>query len=60
MRSERDEERIYEIRGDIMLGDKAEDGAQLRPNISMVWRTCTDDGRSRIPVAYGADIFVVV
>ena len=35
MRSERDEELIYEIRGDIKLGDKATDGAQLRPFI--VW-----------------------
>lgn len=35
MRSEQDEELIYEIRGDINLGDKAEDGAQLRPHI--VW-----------------------
>jgi NAD-dependent deacetylase len=35
MRSERDEELIYEIRGDIKLGDKATDGAQLRPYI--VW-----------------------
>lgn len=35
MRSEWDEELIYEIRGDIQLGDKAADGAQLRPYI--VW-----------------------
>ena len=35
MRSEWDEELIYEIRDDIKLGDKASDGAQLRPNI--VW-----------------------
>ena len=35
MRSERDEQLIYEIRGDINLGDKAGDGHQLRPNI--VW-----------------------
>jgi len=35
MRSELDEELIYEIRGDIKLGDKATDGAQLRPYI--VW-----------------------
>lgn len=35
MRSEVDEALIYDIRGDINLGDTAEDGAQLRPNI--VW-----------------------
>lgn len=35
MRSEWDEELIYEIRGDIKLGDKATDGGQLRPYI--VW-----------------------
>jgi len=35
MRSEKDEQLIYEIRGDIRLGDKASDGAQLRPHI--VW-----------------------
>lgn len=35
MRSERNEELIYDIRDDINIGDKAEDGAQLRPHI--VW-----------------------
>ncbi len=35
MRSVKNEERIYEIRGDINLGDLAEDGGQLRPHI--VW-----------------------
>ncbi|MBO9562877.1 MAG: NAD-dependent deacylase [Niastella sp.] len=35
MRSEQDESLVYEIKGDINLGDKAEDGAQLRPHI--VW-----------------------
>jgi NAD-dependent deacetylase len=35
MRSEADEDTIYEIRGDINLGDKAKDGEQLRPHI--VW-----------------------
>src|SRR4026208_2095878 len=35
MRSEKNGSLIYEIRGDINLGDKADDGAQLRPNI--VW-----------------------
>ena len=35
MRSKADEENIFEIRGDINLGDTAVDGAQLRPHI--VW-----------------------
>ncbi|MCU0334391.1 MAG: NAD-dependent deacylase [Chitinophagaceae bacterium] len=35
MRSERNDELLYDIRTDIALGDKAEDGAQLRPHI--VW-----------------------
>src|SRR6185436_6298643 len=35
MRSERNEDLVYEIKGDMKLGDKAEDGGQLRPNI--VW-----------------------
>ncbi|AXY73156.1 NAD-dependent deacylase [Paraflavitalea soli] len=35
MRSEMDESLVYDIRGDIKMGDTAEDGAQLRPNI--VW-----------------------
>lgn len=35
MRSEKDESKILPIRGDIKIGDWAEDGAQLRPHI--VW-----------------------
>lgn len=35
MRSERDPRMVQEIRGDIRLGDRAEDGAQYRPDI--VW-----------------------
>jgi NAD-dependent deacetylase len=59
MRSERDEQLIYEIRGDINLGDKAEDGSQLRPAI--VWfEEAVPMIEEAIPVAYGADLFVVV
>jgi NAD-dependent deacetylase len=59
MRSERDEELVYEIRGDINLGDKAEDGSQLRPNI--VWfEEPVPMIETAIPVVYSADIFVVV
>lgn len=35
MRSEKNDQLLYQIGGDIKLGDKAEDGAQLRPFI--VW-----------------------
>lgn len=35
MRSVADEDSVFEIRGDINLGDKAADGSQLRPHI--VW-----------------------
>jgi NAD-dependent deacetylase len=59
MRSEIDEQLIYDIRGDITLGDKAEDGNQLRPNI--VWfEEAVPMIEEAIPVVYGADIFVVV
>jgi NAD-dependent deacetylase len=35
MRSERNEALVYPVKDDIQMGDKAEDGAQLRPHI--VW-----------------------
>ncbi len=58
MRSERDTGLVYEIRGDIHLGDKAEDGSQLRPNI--VWfEEPVPMIEVAIPVVYSADIFVV-
>jgi NAD-dependent deacetylase len=59
MRSERNEELVYDVRGDINLGDKAEDGAQLRPNI--VWfEEPVPMIEEAIPLVYGADIFVVI
>ncbi len=59
MRSEVNEELIYEIRGDIQLGDKAEDGNQLRPAI--VWfEEPVYMIESAIPIIQGADIIVVV
>jgi NAD-dependent deacetylase len=59
MRSERNENLVYEIRDDINLNDKAEDGAQLRPNI--VWfEEPVPKIEEAIPLVYGADIFVVV
>ncbi|MBL7745870.1 MAG: NAD-dependent deacylase [Chitinophagaceae bacterium] len=59
MRSEKNESLIYEIRGDMKLGDVAEDGAQLRPNI--VWfEEPVPMIELAVPVVYSADIFVVV
>jgi NAD-dependent deacetylase len=59
MRSERDEELIYEIKDDIKIGDKAEDGEQLRPYI--VWfEEPVPKIEEAIPVVRSADIFVVV
>ncbi|HKH59349.1 MAG TPA: NAD-dependent deacylase [Flavitalea sp.] len=59
MRSERNEQLIYDIRGDIQLGDTAEDGAQLRPAI--VWfEEPVPMIEEAIPIVNDADIFVVV
>jgi NAD-dependent deacetylase len=59
MRSERNEELVYEIKGDIKIGDKADDGTQLRPHI--VWfEEPVPKIEEAIPIVYGADIFVVV
>ena len=59
MRSEIDEELIAEIRGDISIGDLAEDGNQWRPYI--VWfEEPVPKIEEAIPIVYSADIFVVV
>lgn len=59
MRSEYNDELIYEIRTDIKFGDIAEDGKQLRPNI--VWfEEPVPMIESAIDVVRDADIFVVV
>ena len=59
MRSEKDESLIYEIRGDIKLGDAADDGEQLRPYI--VWfEEPVPKIEEAIPIVNDADIFVVV
>lgn len=59
MRSERSEDLIYEIRGDMKLGDVAEDGAQLRPGI--VWfEEPVPMIEEAIPIVRSADIFVIV
>ena len=59
MRSEENEQLIYEIKDDIKLGDKAEDGAQLRPHI--VWfEEAVPMIEPASILAGSADIFVVV
>lgn len=59
MRSERNEQLIYDIKGDIMVGDKADDGAQLRPNI--VWfEEAVPMIEKAIPVIKQTDFFAVV
>jgi NAD-dependent deacetylase len=58
MRSEKSESPLYEIRGDIKLGDTARDGAQLRPAI--VWfEEPVPKIEEAIPIVSSADIFVV-
>lgn len=59
MRSEWNEDRIYEIRGDINMGEKAEDGGQLRPHIVWFGEPVYMIERS-IPVVHEADLFAVV
>jgi NAD-dependent deacetylase len=59
MRSELDEELVYEIRNDIAYGDKAEDGAQLRPHI--VWfEEAVPMIEPAAALTKTADIFMVV
>lgn len=59
MRSEADESLVYEIRGDIHIGDTAADGAQLRPHI--VWfEEPVPMIEEAARLTRTADIFVVV
>jgi NAD-dependent protein deacetylases, SIR2 family len=59
MRSELDASLVYDIRSDIKLGDKAGDGAQLRPHI--VWfEEPVPMMEEAANIARQADIFVVV
>lgn len=59
MRSESDESLIKEIKGDIQIGDLAEDGGQFRPAI--VWfEEPVPKIEDAIRVTYAADIFIVV
>jgi len=59
MRSEVNEELVYDIREDIHLGHTADDGAQLRPHI--VWfEEPVPMIIEAVPLVRAADIFVVV
>ena len=59
MRSEENEHLIYPINGDITLGDKAADGAQLRPYI--VWfEEAVPMIEHAIPIMQSADVFVLI
>ncbi|MBS1600089.1 MAG: NAD-dependent deacylase [Bacteroidetes bacterium] len=59
MRSENDHRLIYDIREDIQLGQKAKDGAQLRPHI--VWfEEPVPMIEKAIPVVESADILVII
>ena len=59
MRSEKNEGLIYPIQGDIAMGDKAEDGTQLRPHI--VWfEEEVPMMTEAIKVVRGAELFVIV
>ncbi len=59
MRSEMNYEVVYPIRGDIKVGDLADDGAQLRPHI--VWfEEAVPAIEQAVPVVNSADIFAVI
>lgn len=59
MRSEHDEELIYDITGDINPGDVADDGAQLRPHI--VWfGEAVPAIEAAVQIVRSADVFVVI
>jgi NAD-dependent deacetylase len=59
MRSVYNTENVFDIKGDINVGDKAKDGGQLRPHI--VWfEEAVPMLETAIQIVYDADIFVVV
>ena len=59
MRSEKNESLIYPINTDIKLGDRAEDGAQLRPHI--VWfEEPVPMMEAAIPIVKQAELFLIV
>ena len=59
MRSEQNENLIYPIHEDISMGDKAEDGAQLRPHI--VWfEEAVSKMEEAIHITKQAEVFLIV
>ncbi len=59
MRSETNEDLVYPIDGDINMGDKAEDGGQLRPHI--VWfEEPVPMMEEAVRIARTADVFLIV
>ena len=59
MRSEKDQQLVKEIKGDINVGDCAEDGCQYRPHI--VWfEEAVPMIEEAIPIVRKAEIFIVV
>src|SRR5215203_2515121 len=59
MRSEKNEGLIYPIEGEIKMGDKADDGAQLRPHI--VWfEEAVPMIEPAVAIVKEADIFLIV
>ena len=59
MRSERNEDLIYPIEHQIQIGDRAEDGAQLRPHI--VWfEEAVPKIEDAIDIVQTAEIFIIV
>lgn len=59
MRSEINEDLVYEIKSDIKWGDVAEDGTQLRPHIVWFGEPVTMI-EAAIPEVYSAEVFAVV
>lgn len=59
MRSEKNDELIYPVEGDIQIGDLAEDGAQLRPHI--VWfEEAVPKMEEAMMVAGKTELFLIV
>lgn len=59
MRSEKNESLVYPITGDIKMGDRAEDGAQLRPHI--VWfEEPVPMMEAAVRLVLEADLFLIV
>lgn len=59
MRSDKDVNKLYAIKKDIALGDKAADGGQFRPHV--VWfEEPVPMIEQAIPIMYEADVFVLI